>query len=160
MSEIPVLEKRRLQAEVIGPVFKEMVETVGRKTAEAVLDRAIRKAAIAEGKGYAQRFTESESPLKNFIALFENWQSGNALEIEVHHESDTRFDFDVTRCKYAEMYHEMGLGDIGHLLSCNRDGTFCEGFHPDLKLQRDQTLMTGAPCCTFRYTFKPQPEAE
>ena len=66
----------------------------------------------------------------------------------------------MTRCKYAEMYHEMGLGDIGHLLSCNRDGTFCEGFHPDLKLQRDQTLMTGAPCCTFRYTFKPQPEAE
>ena len=25
----------------------------------------------------------------------------------------------------GEMYHEMGLGHIGHLLSCQRDGTLC-----------------------------------
>jgi len=49
------------------------------------------------------------------------------------------------------MYREMGLGDIGHLLSCNRDGTFAEGFDPDLRLEREQTIMADAPCCTFRY---------
>ena len=155
MLEIPVLEKRRLQAEVIGPIFKEMAETLGREAAEQILDRAIRQAAIAEGQNHAKQMPTDVPPLRNFIVLFENWKAGGALEVEVHHESDTRFDFDVTRCKYAEMYQAMGLGEIGHLLSCNRDGTFCEGFHPDLQLQRDQTIMKGASCCTFRYSLKP-----
>ena len=35
----------------------------------------------------------------------------------------------------------MGLGEIGALLSCNRDGAFCEGYDPKLKLERTQTIM-------------------
>ena len=67
---------------------------------------------------------------------------------------DTTFDFDITRCRYAETYKEMGLGKIGHLLSCNRDGTFCEGYDPNITLERKQTIMAGAACCTFRYKYK------
>ena len=74
--------------------------------------------------------------------------------MEVLKVSKTKFDFNVTRCRYAEMYREMGLENIGHLLSCNRDGTFCEGFDPNLKLIREQTLMAGASCCTFRYSLE------
>jgi L-2-amino-thiazoline-4-carboxylic acid hydrolase len=37
----------------------------------------------------------------------------------------------------------MGLGEIGHLLSCNRDGAFCEGYDPKLKLERTQTHHAG-----------------
>jgi hypothetical protein len=29
-----------------------------------------------------------------------------------------------------------GLAEIGHLVSCNRDGAFCEGDDPKLKLER------------------------
>ena len=58
------------------------------------------------------------------------------------------------RCRYAEMYREMGLGHIGHLLSCNRDGVFCTGYDPRIKLERTQTLMQGATHCDFRYRFE------
>ena len=34
----------------------------------------------------------------------------------------------------------MGLGDIGALLSCNRDGAFCEGYDTRLELTRTQTM--------------------
>jgi hypothetical protein len=51
----------------------------------------------------------------------------------------------------------MGLGKIGHLLSCNRDGTFCQGYDPNISLERKQTIMEGASCCTFRYRYKPKP---
>lgn len=51
------------------------------------------------------------------------------------------------------MYKEMGLGHIGHLLSCQRDGTFCEGYDPRLKLKRTQTIMQGATHCDFEYTY-------
>ena len=78
-----------------------------------------------------------------------------ALDMEVLQESETRFDFNVRRCRYAEMYREMGLSEIGHLLSCNRDGSFCEGFDLGLKLKRRLTLMLGDDCCTFRYRLEP-----
>ena len=152
--DVPVLLKRRLQAEVIGPIFAEMVAQVGEEKAAAILDAAIRKAAIAEGKAFAARAPEGKPTLADFMKLFELWTQNGSLEIDVLEATDTRFDYNVTRCRYAETYKQMGLGKIGHLLSCNRDGAFCEGYDPRLKLERKQTIMEGAPCCTFRYQLQ------
>ena len=74
--------------------------------------------------------------------------------IDVLKQTDTEFDFDVRRCRYAETYREMGLGPIGHLLSCNRDAAFCQGYDARLKLTRTQTLMQGASHCDFRYRLE------
>jgi len=52
------------------------------------------------------------------------------------------------------MYRAMGLGHVGHLLSCNRDGAFCEGYDSNITLDRRQTIMGGADRCTFRYRYK------
>jgi len=153
-EELPILEKRRIQAEVLGPLFDEMVEKWGLNQASSILKDAIRKAAIQEGKYFREKSDSKTSIMENFIALYELWKANGALEMKVLHESKSQFDFNVTRCRYAEMYREMGLEKIGHLLSCNRDGTFCEGFEPHLKLVREQTLMEGASSCTFRYTLE------
>ncbi len=152
--EIPVLTKRRLQAQVIGPIYAEMVTQVGEERASSILDAAIRKAAIAEGKEFAKKAPDGVTSMADFIKLYELWTADGALEVTVHEASDTVFNFDVTRCKYAETYHEMGLGKVGHLMSCNRDGTFCEGYDPNIKLERKQTIMGGASCCTFRYHYE------
>lgn len=155
MTEVlPTLTKRRLQAEVIGPIFAEMAAEFGQDKAAEILDRAIRKAAIAEGKAFAARAAGNTS-MADFIKLYEHWTADDALQIEVRAASDTAFDFDVTRCRYAETYRAMGLESIGHLLSCNRDGTFCQGYDPRIKLERKQTIMEGASCCTFRYRWEP-----
>jgi hypothetical protein len=47
-----------------------------------------------------------------------------------------------------------GLGEIGQLLSYQRDGTFCEGYDARIKLERTQTIMQGATHCDFDYTFE------
>jgi hypothetical protein len=153
VQDIPTLLKRRLQAQVVGPIYEEMVREVGEEIAARILDAAIRRAAVAEGREFAARAPAGQTSLKDFIALYELWTRDGALEVEVLEASDERFDFNVTRCRYAEMYKEMGLGQIGHLLSCNRDGTFCEGYDRNITLRRDHTIMAGAPCCTFRYTY-------
>jgi hypothetical protein len=153
--EVPVLLKRKLQAEVIKPIFEEMVAQLGEETAAAILDAAIRKAAIAAGRAFAAREPGGRPTLAGFVKLFELWTRNGSLETEVLQVSETRFEFNVTRCRYAETYKAMGLGSIGHLLSCNRDGSFCEGYDPRLKLERKQTIMEGASCCTFRYELKP-----
>ena len=153
-AEIPTLTKRRLQAQVIGPIYAEMVAEIGEAKASAILDAAIRKAAIAEGREFAKRAPGGITSMADFIKLYELWTADGALEMEVLDASDESFDFDITRCRYAETYKEMGLGHIGHLLSCNRDGTFCQGYDPAITLEREQTIMEGASCCTFRYRYK------
>jgi hypothetical protein len=154
MKDLPTLTKRRLQAQVIGPIFAEMAAEIGEEKAAAILDRAIRKAAVAEGREFAKQAPGGVTSMADFIKLYELWTVDGGLEMKVLEASDTRFDFDVTRCRYAETYREMGVGKIGHLLSCNRDGTFCEGYDPNITLERKQTIMQGAPCCTFRYTYR------
>ncbi len=153
-EELPVLLKRRLQAQVIGPIHAEMVAVLGKEQADAILDAAIRKAAIAEGKAFAAKAPGGVTSMADFIKLYDLWTHDGALEIEVLEASETTFNFDVTRCKYAETYARMGLGHIGHLMSCNRDGTFCEGYDPNIKLDRRHTIMGGAPRCTFRYSYR------
>jgi imidazole glycerol phosphate synthase subunit HisF len=91
--------------------------------------------------------------MQTFIDRQEAWLRGGALERDIIEESDTRYRFNVTRCKYAEMYRDMGLGEIGHLLSCQRDGTFCEGYDKRLTLKRTQTIMQGASHCDFDYSY-------
>lgn len=158
MAELPTLTKRRLQAQVIGPIYAEMVAEIGEEKAAKILDGAIRKAAIAEGKEFARKAPGGATSMADFIQLYGLWTADGALEMKVLEASDTVFDFDIVRCRYAETYKEMGLGKIGHLLSCNRDGTFCQGYDPNITLERKQTIMEGAPCCTFRYRYnKPTP---
>ena len=154
MTELPTLTKRRLQAQVIGPIHAEMVAEIGQEKADKILDAAIRKAAIVEGREFAKKAPGGVTSMADFIKLYENWTADGALEVEVLEASAITFNFDVTRCKYAESYKEMGLGHIGHLMSCNRDGTFCEGYDPNITLDRKHTIMAGAPRCTFRYSYK------
>ena len=59
----------------------------------------------------------------------------------------------------AETYRAMGLGEIGDILSCNRDGAFCEGSDPRIALTRTQTIMSGASHCDFRYRSGPAQRA-
>ena len=59
--------------------------------------------------------------------------------------------FDVTRCKFAELYKELGCADLGAVLSCERDAAFLEGFDESLELARSETLMEGGSRCDFCY---------
>jgi len=77
-------------------------------------------------------------------------------QVEVLRATPEAYDIDIRRCRYAETYRAMGLGEIGAVLSCERDGAFCEGYHPRIKLARTQTIMQGADHCDFRYRFEPE----
>ncbi len=82
------------------------------------------------------------------------WAGSGSLDIDMVAAGDDRLDFNVTRCRYAEFYKELGLADLGYLVHCNRDHAMIDGFNPDLKLTRTQTVMEGASHCDFRFTKK------
>ena len=67
VKQLPILEKRKIQAEVLGPVFREMVEQVGSEKAASILKEAIRKAAIEEGKHFREKADASSSTMDQFV---------------------------------------------------------------------------------------------
>ncbi|MEN9894801.1 MAG: hypothetical protein RIR97_653 [Pseudomonadota bacterium] len=153
-GEIGILARRKIEAGIIAPIYRTMVAYLGKEQAQKILDEAISQAAIDAGRHFADK-TEGGTSLRSFQDLQVLWTADNALEIEVVKATDTEFEYHVHRCRYAETYKDMGLGDIGHLLSCNRDGVFCTGYDPRIKLTRSQTVMEGARYCDFKYTFDP-----
>ncbi len=153
-TDLPILEQRRIEANIIKPIYEEMAAELGNERAKSILETAIVKNAIAHGKAYAEAQEETTS-LMSFHALLPQWMADGALEVEILKEDDKNVDYNVTRCRFAEMYREMGMGDIGHILSCGRDGTFCTGYDPKIHLDRSQTIMQGASHCDFRYRYEP-----
>jgi hypothetical protein len=151
---IPIIQRRRIEAELIKELYETLCARFGTEAAKAVIAETVKKSAIAQARQFAEREPAGTS-LETFADLYKYWTAEDALTIEINRRDATHFEFDVKRCRYAEMYREMGLGEIGHLLSCNRDGAFCEGYDPAIKLERGQTLMQGASHCDFRYRYEP-----
>ncbi len=152
-TELPILHQRRIEANIIKPIYEEMAAELGAAEAKAILMAAIRKNAIAQGAAYAAA-EDGPTSLAGFHALLPQWTAGGALEVEMLEETEETVSYNVTRCRYAEMYREMGLEEIGHILSCGRDGTFCTGYDPRIELTRTQTIMQGAGHCDFRYRYR------
>lgn len=154
-DEMGVLARRRIEAAIIKPIYDEMRQAIGEAQANEILRRAIRRAAIEAGQALAAKAPGGPdgADLKSFQDIQHLWTKDDALRIDVLEANEKVFDFNVTRCRYAETYRAMGLGEIGHLLSCNRDGAFCEGYNPAIKFERTQTLMGGASHCDFRYRY-------
>jgi L-2-amino-thiazoline-4-carboxylic acid hydrolase len=154
-GELGILARRRIEAAIIAPIYDEMRKAIGEAKARDILRRAIRRAAIDAGAEMASR-AEGGADLESFKAILPLWTKDDALTIEVVDDAPGVLDFNVRRCRYAETYRAMGLGDIGEILSCNRDGAFCEGYDLRIKLTRTQTIMGGASHCDFRYRAGPR----
>ena len=150
---LSMLEKRTIEAEILKEVYETLKASHGVEVAKTAIAESVRRSAIEQAKQFAAAAPGGPS-LKAFQDVMPLWTKGGALEIEIKEQTDTSFTFNVVRCRYAETYKAMGLGEIGHLLSCNRDGAFCEGYDPRLKLERTQTIMQGASHCDFKYTYE------
>ena len=152
--EIGFLQRRRIEANIIAPIYKAMVAENGADKAAEIIRGAIATDARKSGAEFAARETGGPT-IATFIDIQRLWRKGDALVTDTLVQTDDTFSFNVTRCRYAEMYREMGLQDIGALLSCVRDAEFIAGYNPDITFSRSQTLMQGASHCDFKYTTAP-----
>ena len=149
-NEIGILQRRRIEAEIIKPLYEIIKREYGVEKAQEIIAEAVNASAIQAGQEMAKKGAGGTS-IRSFIAIQHLWTKDNALEYEVVSQGDDHYDYNVTKCRYAQMYKEMGLEEIGFLLSCNRDGKFIEGYAPQVVLERPHTLMQGHSHCDFRY---------
>ena len=146
---IPLLQQREIEANVVAPLVRAFAAEVGDARAREVLAGVV--AELARQAGCAAAAAVGGTDLAALRQVVERWKAGGALELTVLRDDADGFDFDVTRCRYAEMYRRLGLADLGPLLSCNRDAAMIEGFNPGIEFRRTQTIMEGATHCDFRY---------
>jgi hypothetical protein len=151
-TSLPLLQQREIEANVIAPVVRAFAAEVGEEKTKEVLTKVVHDLALAAGCAAAEGVGGTD--LAHLKQVVERWAALGSLELRVVRDDPDRFEFDVVRCRYAEMYHRLGLADLGPLLSCNRDGSMIEGFNPDIEFRRTQTIMQGATHCDFRYRAK------
>ena len=152
MDPLPILQQRRIEANILKHVYENLSERFGKEQARKIVQETVSQSAIEQGKTFADQI-DGDPNLKDFYDILPLWSRDGALEIDVLEASPDKLDFNVKRCRYAEMYREMGIGEIGDLLSCQRDGDFCIGYNAEIEFRRTQTIMGGASHCDFRYSL-------
>jgi L-2-amino-thiazoline-4-carboxylic acid hydrolase len=157
-APIPMFEQRRIEAMILKHVYDTLKQSHGIEVAQRTIAAAVRSSSIEQAKEFAAK-VGGKTSIQTFVDRQSLWKLGGAMEMEVKEQTETSYVFNVTRCRYAEMYRDMGLGEIGHLLSCQRDATFCEGYDRRMRLKRTQTIMQGASHCDFHYTMVDEPKA-
>jgi L-2-amino-thiazoline-4-carboxylic acid hydrolase len=147
--KLPLLEQREIEARIVGPLVHAFAAELGQERTVAILRQVIGDLARQSGTDLARSL--GEQSLEAFARTLDRWRENGALEIDLIEQSAERLSFNVVRCRYAEMYHALGLAELGASLSCQRDFALAEGFSPEIRLVRTQTLMEGAPFCDFRF---------
>jgi L-2-amino-thiazoline-4-carboxylic acid hydrolase len=147
---ISVIEQAKIQAQVLIPLVKALQAELGEARANALVRKALGELYRRHGEEFWKAKNEANIG-KAVASAFKTYARDDALDYRVHEQSEDAFALDVTRCRYAEFYKELGEPELGFLLVCSADFDTAQGFGDDVKLTRTQTIMQGAGHCDFRY---------
>lgn len=147
------IEKRAIEALAVVPIIQAVAQRMGKEEALAILQDVNEKEAFQRGQSIREQ-RGGRTGIPELVEDVATLGIGGAMEMEVLEQTPQTYHFNITRCPYYEKYRELGIAEFGVALSCCRDAPFARGFHPQLKLERSQTIMEGADYCDFRYTLR------
>jgi predicted ArsR family transcriptional regulator len=153
---LSLLDKTRMQAQVLVPVLRALRSELGKERADAIVKEALR--------GWSKQLFPSvgESsdggPQRAWAAMHAAWSDASRqdLTVEMRRQDKNALEFDVTHCRFAEFFRALGEPELGALWVCETDFNIAAVGGGEVGLTRDQTIMQGAPSCTFRYKFAPR----
>ena len=153
---LSLLDKTRIQAQVLVPVLRALRAELGKERAEAIVKDALRDwskqlfAAVGESvEGNKRRKWAAMQAALTEITERE-------VTFEMIRQDKEALEFDVTDCRFAKFFRALDEPELGALLVCATDFDIVAASGGEVGLTRDQTLMQGAPSCTFRYRFAPR----
>ncbi len=154
-EKLSLLEAVKIQAEVLVPVIRAFRKEIGAERANRIVSQALREWSSRLFRKIGAQI--SGSPL-------EKWQAfsaaqipkiGNDTDWEILKQTPEAFEMNVTGCRYADFFRQLGEPELGALLLCEGDfHVIDEVGSPDVNLERTQTIMKGAKYCDFRWRMK------
>jgi hypothetical protein len=157
LNEIGVLKRREIEARLLAPIVDALGDKFGRQEVLEVVRNVVTGIARRQGQELATRLGKND--LQAFAASVEPWSRNDALQLRILDQNESVLNFDVTRCRYAELYRSLGIEELGSILSCGRDGTFIEGFNGEITLEREHTILQGSSACDFRFSKRPDAQS-
>jgi hypothetical protein len=148
-DDVSFLEQAKIQARVLVPLVKALRAELGEERANALVRKALADQYRKIGRAWWQRLGPG-GPEGKMDAVWASFSSGEALEYKVLRRNPQAYEVDVTDCKYARFYKQLGEPELGFLLVCSQDFSLTDGFG-SMRLERTQTIMQGASRCDFRY---------
>jgi len=154
--EISLLDKTRIQAQVLVPVLRALRAELGKDKADALVRDALRDWSKQLFAAIGQ--TIDGSPRRKWAAMQSalNEVSAKEVEFEILRHDKEALDIDVTRCRFAEFFRALGEPELGALLICATDVDIASAGEGEVSFDRAETLMQGGPRCAFRYKFAPR----
>src|SRR6202789_3889471 len=142
LNEIGVLKRREIEARLLAPIVDALGDKFGRQEVLEGVRDVVTGIARRQGRELATRLGRND--LQAFGASVEPWSRNDALQLRILDQNESVLNFDVTRCRYAELYRSLGIEELGSILSCDRDATFIEGLNGNTLSFRDPQLATSA----------------
>jgi hypothetical protein len=150
LPDLPLLDRVKIQAEVLVPLFHAFEDELGAERARDVMGGALREHFQSQVR---EQWMGTNQDLDTFIDAWSK-ESGadDALTMDLKRLDANHIDFDVTSCKYADFWRSLDEPELGFLLMCSADFAV-DGAVDPIHLERTQTRMQGAAHCDFRITL-------
>src|SRR5262249_31952276 len=138
---LSLLDKTRIQAQVLVPVLRALRTELGKDRADAIVKQALRdwskQLFAAAGVGV------DGSPRRKWAAMHTAMAEMTERDVTVdmrRHDKEA-LEFDVTHCRFAEFFRALGEPELGALLVCETDFDIAAAGGSDVTFTRDQTIM-------------------
>jgi predicted ArsR family transcriptional regulator len=151
-----MLDKTRIQAQVLVPLMRALRAELGKEKADTIVRGALRDWSK---QLFATIGSDIEgSPRRKWATLQGAFNDVTQSEVtfDILRNDEEVLDIDVTSCRFADFFRALDEPELGALLVCQGDVDIVEAAGGNVSLEREQTIMQGAPCCTFRYKFAPR----
>lgn len=152
--DIPLIQRRRLEAETLAAVYNEMLRLQGERAALDLITRTVSAMGFNAGRAYAAQAPNGPS-MEHFRTMLDVWQRGGALDIRNIRGGGRLLAFEVHGCAYVDLYRSMDLPPpLVPVLSCLRDAPFVRGYSPKLEFSRCKTIGEGGDYCDFQFQWR------
>ena len=146
--DVPLIDRVKIQAEVLVPLIKSLEKELGAERAHHLVHEVLADSSRAG----ASAMVAERGSLGALEAIGKVSGAGNAIDIEVREMSTERLAVDITGCRYAQFFQQIGEPELGFLLVCSGDFPAVDGI-PGVEVERTQTILQGAEFCDFHYRF-------
>ena len=132
------------------PLIKELETELGTAQSHHLVGRALGEVYRQMAAGWARK----RGSLGAMQILAEVSYASDAIDAEERESSPTARAVDVTGCRYAEFFHQLGEPELGLLSVCSADFPIAQAI-PGVDVERTRTIMQGVDFCDFRYHLSP-----
>jgi hypothetical protein len=149
-----LLDRVKIQSELLVPLLKGLREELGVEMANEIVFRSLRKHL----KNHYQLLAESKpgSGKDKWSALSADMlvTIGDNLEIEHPRDDEQALNLNVIGCRYAQHFLQIQEPALGSILTCELDNYTVSVSKGEVTLKRPRTIMQGDSKCEFRYEFQ------